>query len=334
MSDARSDVDRVAFRRAVTEKPEFTSLQATRALEKHRLGSLSTWTPIEANMVNTMYRVETTGASFYIKIKFRPGFSLAVQARSIDLVRRASQLPVSKMCIHDDDVDVFGHPYLICDSLPGDCARGVFETCSDMLRTQILQEYARVVATIHQIDPTSADLPTRTLQNWKERLRENLLDDKELVQALPPSARERIPIIEELLASTSLDIGPTAQAFQWGDAVLHNLLINVEGSVTGVLDFENACLGDLLEDQLFIESEFDGRHPREVYSRPEFREEFWKSYQLHGGTRIQASRSYLSIKRAMPAAGIAWFWTAAKVLPPRTTMYIEDLETVLREHQQ
>ena len=326
-------VDRAAFKRAVTEKPVFTKSQGALAFHKHGLGPLDIWEAQEANMVNAVYKATTPQKTYFVKVKFRTGFSLRVQADALRIIRSATDLPVGAVSICDEDDGPFGHPYLICDELPGKSARELFEKSGLAVQRQILREYGRIAAALHQIDHDGSELPRRGLHDWRERLTNCFLDDHELISALPPTARDRIPVIRDLLATTTAVVTPTVQSFQWGDAVLHNLLVDASGHVTGVIDFENACYGDLLEDQLHIESEFDVRKPREIYGTAEFREEFWDSYERHGGTRTKPDETYLAVRHAMQAAGISWFWTGARVLPPRTLTYIEDLECILRDYQ-
>ncbi len=327
------EVDRAAFKRAVTEKPVFSKRQAALAFDKHGFGPLELWEAQEANMVNAVYKANTPQKTYFVKIKFREGFSLRVQDYALKIIRSATNLPVGAISICDEDDGPFGHPYLICDELPGKPAREMFENSELAVQHQILQEYGRIAATLNRIDHDGSNLPRRGLSDWRERLTSQLLDDNDLISTLPPTARDRIPVIRELLATTTAVVPPPVQSFVWGDAVLHNLLVDGSGHVTGVIDFENACHGDLLEDQLHIESEFDVRQPREIYGTTEFRDEFWDSYERHGGTRVTPDDTYVAIRHAMQAAGISWFWTAARVLPPRTCAYIEDLERILRDYQ-
>ena len=317
----------------MTEKPSFTVEQGSAALAKHSLGELTDWEPVQANMINAVYRAHSSEGCFYLKIQFRPGFSLKSQADATSLVQKATDLPVSSTCLFDGSADPFGHAYLICDALPGRPGRSLFEEADETLQREILQQYATVVAKLHQIEITSSTLPKRNLRDWKNRLREDLLNESDLIQALPPDSRSRISVLADLLETAIADLPPVPQGFLWGDAVLHNLLMDSKGQVTGVIDFENAGWGDLLSDQLFIESEFHGRKPREIYGRPDFRDLFWSSYEQAGGTRPDPDETYVTVRRAMQAAGLSWFWKAAAVLPPRTTQLIESAEEALRNLQ-
>lgn len=324
--------DRQAFKRAVLEKPPFTLQQGAAALDKHGLGPLKGWELVAANMVNAVFRAATPDGLFYVKIKFRPGFSLEAHTEAVRLVRGATDLPVGDLCILDADDQPFGHPFLVCDALPGQPARDLFESADDAVKRRILHEYGRVVATLHRIDTPGA-LPRQRTADWRQSIRQNLLDEKELLAALPPEAQARIPTIARLLDTAVAEPPQTPQGFLWGDAVLHNLLTDAAGQITAVLDFENASWGDLLMDQLFIESEFDVRQPRQVYGRPELRDAFWASYEEHGGIRLQPDETYLKIRQTRGGGGLAWFWRAARVLPPRTSQFVEELEDVLRELQ-
>lgn len=115
--------------------------------------------------------------------------------------------------------------------------------------------------------------------------------------------------------------------------MLRNLLLDDDGQLTGVIDFESAAWGDLLTDQLDIESEFKGRSPREVYGRADFRAEFWNSYEQAGGVRIAPDKTYVRIRTLVQASGFGWLWKAARVLSPKVPTFIENMEGMLRKLQ-
>ena len=328
-----TEVDKAAFRRALYEKPPFTKEQGSAAFERYGLGRLLEWSPVEANMINSVYRASSTEGCYFVKIQFRPGFSLKAQEEATLIAREETDLPICDVCILNDDAEPFGHPFLICSSLPGTHGRTLFEEADEALQRQILRGYGSVVACLHRVRAMEHTLPERNYVGWRDKIRRNFLQDSELVNALPTACQARVPIIAELLEDVDVELAPVPQGFLWGDAVLHNLLLENNGKVTGVIDFENAGWGDLLLDQFHVESEFNGRKPREIYGRAGYREEFWHSYEQAGGVRTEPEETYVKVRKAVQAAGFSWFWKAARVLGPRVASNIENLETALRELQ-
>jgi aminoglycoside phosphotransferase (APT) family kinase protein len=238
---------------------------------------------------------------------------------------------VSTLCILSEEDEPFGYTYLICDSLPGSDARSAFENGSDCLRKAILRGFGAAVALLHSLDRVPGPLPKRSLANWRDRIRLEVLENADVVESLPMDSQERIPAIAEILDALDIETGPIPQGFQWGDAALHNVLVARDGRITGLLDFENSAWGDLIDDQLFIDADFDIRTPRDLYRRPEYREEFWSSYERAGGRRVTPTERYRGIRKASQVTGLLWFWRALGMLPPWAPKAIEELQNALEE---
>lgn len=122
---------------------------------------------------------------------------------------------------------------------------------------------------------------------------------------------------------------PSPQGLLWGDATIHNLLVDDDGHIVGIYDFENGATGDLLHDQLHVAAEFT-RKPQEIYGRDHYPQEFWSGYAEAGGVRIEPDETYLKVRQATMGTGLCWFWEVLGVFHPKTPQWLDDLESGLK----
>ena len=323
-------IDKEAFRRVAEEKPVFTVEQGGVALDKHGLGPVVEWIDLGANVTNCMYKAISHETSYFVKIKFRKAFSLKVQCHVTALLHETTDLPVSEICIFDEDTDVFGYPYLISNELPGVNGMSYFEAASDQQRCCLLRAFGSVVAIINRQVVSDDSLPRRgDLTHWREDLQDKI-QDEDLIKVLPAACQVKLLVIANLLDKIDVVPEPSSHGLLWGDVALHNILVDDEERITGVHDFENGAVGDLLEDQLHIAGDFRTRKPREIYGQTHYQEEFWSGYEEAGGVRIEPDETYLKVRQATTGAGFYWFWKVLGVLHPKTSIWLEDLEAGLR----
>ena len=104
--------NRETVRRIVQQKLEISMATASAILEKHQLGRLMTLKPLEANPMNAIFELKPEqGDSLILKIQCRPGIgSLKGEHYAIHLLRQLTDLPVSNLCILDDDRDIISYP--------------------------------------------------------------------------------------------------------------------------------------------------------------------------------------------------------------------------------
>ena len=324
-------ISRKAFREAHFAKPTFTAEQGAVAFDREGLGSVIEWTELEANPTNCVYKAVCRGGSYIVKIKYRKAFSLTVEHNMTALLRDTTILPVPEICVLCEDTDAFGYPYLVSSLLPGIQGRDFFEMpgTSDDRRCRLLKEFGSVIAFINEQKASDGLFPVHDMTGWRDDIRRKLLDNRELAADLPEDCRARLPVIDALLDKIDIVPGPSPQGLLWGDAAIHNLLVDEDGHIVGIHDFENAATGDLLHEQLHVAAEFN-RKPREIYGRPHYPKEFWSGYVEAGGVRIEPDDTYLKVRQATRGAGLFWFWEVLGVFHPRTPQWLDDLEGGLR----
>ena len=324
-------ISKKAFREAYLAKPTFTAEQGAVAFDSQGLGPVIEWNELEANPTNCVYKAVSSGDTYIVKIKYRTAFSLAVEHNMTALLRDTTVLPVPEICVLCEDTDAFGYPYLISSLLPGAQGRDFFEMpgTSDDRRCRLLKEFGSMVAVINEQKVSDGLFPVQDMAGWRDDIRRKLLDNQELAAGLPEDCRARLPVIEDLLDKIEIVPGPSPQGLLWGDAAMHNLLVDEDGHIVGIHDFENAATGDLLHEQLHVAAEF-GRTPQEIYGRAHYPQEFWSGYVEAGGVRVEPDDTYLKVRQATRGAGLCWFWEVLGVFHPRTPQWLDDLEGGLR----
>ncbi len=147
---------------------------------------------------------------------------------------------ISVLC---EDTDAFGYPYLISSLLPGTQGRDFFErpSTSDDRRCRLLKEFGSVVAAINEQSVSDGLLPVQDVTQWREDIRRKLLYNQDLVADLPEDCQAKLPIIEGLLDNIDVVPNPSPQGLLWGDATIHNLLVDDDGHIVGIHDFENGA---------------------------------------------------------------------------------------------
>ena len=324
-------ISRQAFREAYTAKPTFSAERGAVALDGLGLGSIIEWAELEANPTNGVYKAVCCDGSYIVKIKYRRAFSLAVEHKMTTLLRETTTLPVPELCVLCENTDAFGHPYLISSLLPGIQGRDFFERrgTSDDRRCRLLKEFGSVVAIINEQGVSDGLVPVQDMTEWREDIRRKLLENQELVAHLPEDCQAKLPTIEDLLDRVDVVPDPGPQGLLWGDAAIHNLLVDDDGHIVGIHDFENGATGDLLHEQLHVAAEFS-REPQEIYGRHHYPQMFWAGYVEAGGVRIEPDETYLRVRQATMGAGLCWFWEVLGVFHPRTPQWLDDLEGALR----
>jgi aminoglycoside phosphotransferase (APT) family kinase protein len=193
----------------------------------------------------------TSGQQRYVLRKKPPG-PLLPSAHAVDREYRfmqalqSSDVPVPKLCVFSEDVDVVGTPFYIMEYLDG---RVIVDQSLPALskedRTLVYRDMNRVIAALHTVDYAQVGLDTfgkpgnyfgRQIARWSRQYKEANTEDIAELHALIDWLPANIPAGEQ----TSI---------VHGDYRLDNLVLHpTEPRAIGLLDWELATLGHPLAD--------------------------------------------------------------------------------------
>lgn len=193
----------------------------------------------------------TSGQQRYVLRKKPPG-PLLPSAHAVDREYRVMQalqnsdVPVPKLFVFSEDLDVVGTPFYIMEYLEG---RVIVDQSLPALskedRTLVYQDMNRVIAALHSVDYAQVGLDTfgkpgnyfgRQIARWSRQYKEANTEDIAELHALIDWLPANIPAGEQ----TSI---------VHGDYRLDNLVLHpTEPRAIGLLDWELATLGHPLAD--------------------------------------------------------------------------------------
>jgi len=216
-------------------------------------GPLSLW-QFEGGQSNPTYRVDTPQRRYVLRTKPGPKADLLPSAHAIEREYRVMQalaptdVPVPAMLALCEDEAVIGRAFYLMEHLEG----RVFDNMAlrgmtPGERTAIYDEAARVMARLHQVDPSAVGLSSRAptdtfyarqIERWTQQYRLSQTDD--------------IAAMDQLIDWLPAHIPASALApngIVHGDMKLTNLLFHpTEPRVLGVLDWELNTLGHPMAD--------------------------------------------------------------------------------------
>ena len=313
------------------QKLELSTADASAILEKHQLGSLLTLKSLEANPMNSIFELKPEqGDSFILKIQCRLGIgSLKGEHYAIQLLRRLTNLPVSHLCLFDNDRDIISYPYLLSNKLSGESGCDFFERTDHTNRMQLSEAFGHIVGVIHSLEVAEPEqLRNCDLNQWQGIVQEALLSDENF--------REEVAAFSDTFYSQLGDLMASVPALQiddepvllWCDAFFHNLLVKSSSrkiQITGLYDFQFAAYGSCLFDLEKIEGNFRVRHRRQIYGHPEYIGQFYKRYEGVGKAANAPSETHeILVNIIRNAIQVRyWWWDCFGVLHPKTPDYLK-----------
>ena len=331
--------NRETVRRIVQQKLEISMATASAILEKHQLERLMTLKPLEANPMNSIFELTLEqGDSLILKIQCRPGIgSLKGEHYAIHLLRQLTDLPVSNLCLLDDDKDIIPYPYLLSNRLSGESGSAFFEKTNHAARMQLSEAFGHIVGVIHSLEVAEPErLRNCDLHQWQGIVQEALLSDENF--------REEVAAFSDTFYSQLSDLMASVPALQiddepvllWSDAFFHNLLLKNSGGkiqITGIYDFQFAAYGSRLFDLNKIEGNFQIRSRREIYGHPEYIEQFYKGYKGTGkAVNAPSDTHQILVNIIRNAIQVRyWWWDCFGVLHSKTPEYLKAILVGLAE---
>ena len=331
--------NRETVRRIIQQKLEISMATASAILESHQLGRLMTLKPLEANPMNSIFELKPEqGDSLILKIQCRPGIgSLKGEHYAIHLLRQLTDLPVSNLCILDDDKDIIPYPYLLSNKLSGESGYDFFERTDHANRMQLSEAFGHIVGVIHSLEVAEPErLRNCDLSQWRGIVQKALLSNDDFREEIVALSDTFYPQLDDLMLSVSALQIDEDSVLSWGDAFLYNLLVKSNGGkveITGLYDFQFAAYGSPLFDFYKIEGDFRVRRPREIYGHPEYIEQFYKGYEGVGKAVNAPSDTHeILVNIIRNAIQVRyWWWDCFGTLDSKTPDYLKAILVGLAE---
>jgi len=138
--------------------------------------------------------------------------------------------------------------YIIYRRIPGERLTLVLESLATGVKNRLACEIVQQLALLNDICMTGygdlQDSRTGKLISWKDFIDEALLLGTEALQQyslLPSGLLERLAILRE---RTGIYLSETAPRLVWADVSMDNILVDNQGRLSGLIDFESCLSGD------------------------------------------------------------------------------------------
>ena len=323
--------NRETVRRIIQQKLEISMATASAILEKHQLGRLMTLKSLEANPMNSIFELKPEqGDSLILKIQCRPGIgSLEGEHYTIHLLRQLTDLPVSHLCLFDNDRDIIPYPYLLSNRLSGESGYAFFERTDHANRMQLSEALGHIVGVIHRIEVREPEqLRNCDLNQWRKIVKEALLSDADFREEIAALSDTFYSQLSDLMASVPVLQIEDEPVLLWSDAFFHNLLVKSSGrkiQITGLYDFQFAAYGSRLFDLEKIEGNFRVRRRRQIYGHPEYIEQFYKGYEGTGkAENVPSDTHQILVNIIRNAIQVRyWWWDCFGILHSKTPEYLK-----------
>ncbi len=233
-------------------------VEAVNAWVRHNVADLAppfTWTRLEGGHSNLTYLIVDTAGTEAV-IRRPPMGKLLPKAHDMDREYRVinalqdTAVPVPKAYGYCGDESVIGKHFFIMGRSPGTALFST-EIAADYLTEEaagnVCASYTQTLAALHAVEPADVGLEelgrhdgyvARQLRTWYGSWNASI----EAAQYDDPRVHR---IHDELMASLP-DQGPARVVH--GDCGLHNCLIAPDGTISAILDWEIATLGDPVAD--------------------------------------------------------------------------------------
>ena len=210
-------------------------------------------TKFPSGQSNPTYKISATSGDYVLRRK--PFGQLLPSAHAVDreyrLLSALSPLdfPVPRLLALCDDPDVIGAIFYVMELARGrPYANGALPDFDPATRRRMYEQLVDTLADLHNIEPVSADLGDfgkpgnyfeRQVARWTRQYRDSQTD--------------YIPEMERLIAFLSETLPEQSRtSIVHGDYRIDNVVFDGDGTLTAVLDWELATLGDPLADFSYL----------------------------------------------------------------------------------
>jgi aminoglycoside phosphotransferase (APT) family kinase protein len=212
-----------------------------------------TLTKFPSGQSNPTYRITATSGEYVLRRK--PFGQLLASAHAVDreyrLLSALSPLdfPVPRPLALCDDPDVIGTIFYVMELAKGrPYADGALPDFDPATRRRMYHQLVDTLADLHTVDPVSADLADfgkpgnyfeRQVMRWTRQYRDSQTD--------------YLPEMERLIAFLPETLPEQSRiSIVHGDYRIDNVVYDGDGTLTAVLDWELATLGDPLADFSYL----------------------------------------------------------------------------------
>ena len=212
-----------------------------------------TLTKFPSGQSNPTYKISATSGEYVLRRK--PFGQLLPSAHAVDREYRLLsalyplEFPVPEPLALCDDPDVIGAIFYVMELAKGrPYADGALPDFDPATRHRMYEQLVDTLADLHTIDPVAADLGDfgkpgnyfeRQVMRWTRQYRD--------------SETDYIPEMERLIAFLPETLPEQSRtAIVHGDYRIDNIVFDGDGTLTAVLDWEMATLGDPLADFSYL----------------------------------------------------------------------------------
>ena len=216
-------------------------------------------------MFSTIFEVETVGGwAGIIKIGPLPSSSasllqyerdiLAVEAKVLQLIKASTNVPVPEVYLHDASCSIIKSPYILMERITGQSLDRLQISTSQQRRQAIFEQVGGFIKQINDIKGEYFGLianDSNEYTSWREAflalvggvLADGKAKDVELPYQVIQGQLDRLAYL--------LDDVQTPRLLWW-DGWEGNILVDDQGQVKGLIDFERALWGDPLMEISFL----------------------------------------------------------------------------------
>ena len=323
------------------DKPDVTHAQIDAIFEKHGFSSSRSIRRLEeTNFTNQIFVVETrVHGRVILKIQFRQslGFSLQTEFIATRALRGTAGVPVSESLVYDSDGEPLAFECLLISDEPGEPGLRYYLDASRSQRLRLGALLGQTVAHIHsqQCPDELQSLTERDLTSWEETIQDAMFGDEALVSSIAatlPDLWSRLLVATDPIPEVRV---PGDNVFLWGEAGLHNVLVENGNSlrISNVHDFQSAGWGTAAHDLRQAEGEYVVK-PGSEHFEPGYVDAFRSSYNAvikKPLTELSpVEEKILSIVTNL--RGIRFFWDCGRLLHPKTPDFlstaVSDIESL------
>jgi aminoglycoside phosphotransferase (APT) family kinase protein len=206
-------------------------------------------TRLRGGVMNDKYLVESTGATRYV-VRFYSKANTAALCYEPDLVAklRREGLPVARVIGDSRSGPGAPLPYMAYEYLPGTSFKSRLSISTVPTRRRVARQLAEFLFSMGSLPVAGygelADSQSGHFDSWAEFMETSLSEGIASAARHGTLPLEMIHQVDLIRASLERFDPPEKPTLAWGDILINNLLIDNQGSLAGVVDFEGTLAAE------------------------------------------------------------------------------------------